>query len=58
MPSEKVDIQIIKEYRGIPYVVEPYDKWLERIIKLKQKEKNNGNVNGSSRKRTTKKRRV
>jgi len=58
MPSDEVDIQVIKEDRGIPYVVEPYDKWLERVIKLKEKEKNNGNVNGSSRKRTTKKRTV
>jgi hypothetical protein len=31
MPSEHVDIQLIKEDRGIPYVVMPYDDYLELI---------------------------
>ncbi len=31
MPSEHVDIQVIKEDRGIPYAVLPYDDYLELI---------------------------
>ena len=54
MPSEEVDIQVIKEDRGIPYVVEPFDSWLERYIKVK--ELNNANVNGTSSTRNRKKR--
>jgi Holliday junction resolvase len=33
MPNENVDIQVIKEDRGIPYAVLPYDKYLELIKK-------------------------
>ena len=36
MPSEHVDIQVIKEDRGIPYAVLPYDDYLE-LIKTHQK---------------------
>jgi Holliday junction resolvase len=36
MPSEHVDIQVIKEDRGIPYAVLPYDDYLE-LIKLLEK---------------------
>ena len=31
MPNENVDIQVIKEDRGIPYAVLPYDDYLELI---------------------------
>lgn len=31
LPSEHVDIQVIKEDRGIPYAVLPYDDYLELI---------------------------
>tara|TARA_Y100000310_G_C19954877_1_gene478525 strand:+ start:150 stop:449 length:300 start_codon:yes stop_codon:yes gene_type:complete len=31
IPNENVDIQVIKEDRGIPYAVLPYDKYLELI---------------------------
>tara|TARA_R100001463_G_scaffold45745_1_gene94161 strand:+ start:795 stop:1106 length:312 start_codon:yes stop_codon:yes gene_type:complete len=37
MPSEHVDIQVIKEDRGIPYVVIPYDDYLELIKETKVK---------------------
>tara|TARA_Y100000310_G_scaffold185015_1_gene185107 strand:+ start:3408 stop:3707 length:300 start_codon:yes stop_codon:yes gene_type:complete len=33
MPNENVDIQVIKEDRGIPYAVLPYNKYLELIKK-------------------------
>ena len=33
IPNENVDIQVIKEDRGIPYAVLPYDKYLELIKK-------------------------
>ena len=36
LPSEHVDIQVIKEDRGIPYAVLPYDDYLE-LIKLLEK---------------------
>ena len=36
MPSKHVDIQVIKEDRGIPYAVLPYDDYLE-LIKLLEK---------------------
>jgi Holliday junction resolvase len=36
MPSEHVDIQVIKEDRGIPYAVLPYDDYLE-LIKMLEK---------------------
>jgi Holliday junction resolvase len=31
MPNENVDIQVIKEDRGVPYAVLPYDDYLELI---------------------------
>ncbi len=34
IPSEHVDIQLIKEDRGIPYVVLSYDDYLELIKKV------------------------
>lgn len=34
MPSEHVDIQVIKEDRGIPYAVLPYDDYLELIKEI------------------------
>tara|TARA_R100001443_G_scaffold94751_2_gene101294 strand:+ start:619 stop:936 length:318 start_codon:yes stop_codon:yes gene_type:complete len=39
LPSEHVDIQVIKEDRGIPYAVLPYDDYLE-LIKKANKIKN------------------
>jgi Holliday junction resolvase len=36
IPSKHVDIQVIKENRGIPYAVLPYDDYLE-LIKLLEK---------------------
>tara|TARA_R100000234_G_scaffold55706_2_gene33486 strand:+ start:153 stop:464 length:312 start_codon:yes stop_codon:yes gene_type:complete len=36
IPSKHVDIQVIKEDRGIPYAVLPYDDYLE-LIKLLEK---------------------
>ncbi len=36
LPSEHVDIQVIKEDRGIPYAVLPYDDYLE-LIKMLEK---------------------
>ena len=63
LPTEHVDIQVIKEDRGTPLVVESYDVWIDRIkeIKdLKKKIKNkgvkNGTINGTNRKRTRKSR--
>ena len=45
MPNENVDIQVIKEDRGIPYAVLPYDDYLElikgekkRILKTSEKD--------------------
>ena len=35
LPSEHVDIQVIKEDRGTPLVVENYDTWIDRIKKIK-----------------------
>jgi len=60
LPTEHVDIQVIKEDRGVPLVVENFDTWIDRIKELKElknklkKGGKNGNVNGSSRKRTKK----
>ena len=31
IPNDNVDIQVIKEDRGIPYAVLPYDEYLELI---------------------------
>tara|TARA_R100000152_G_C6778477_1_gene209197 strand:+ start:263 stop:655 length:393 start_codon:yes stop_codon:yes gene_type:complete len=59
LPSAEVDIQVIKEDRGIPLVVESYDTWIDRIKELKDLKKqikgvNNDNVNGTNRKRARK----
>jgi len=59
LPSPEVDIQVIKEDRGIPLVVENYDTWIDRIKELKDLKKQikgvkNDNVNGTNRKRTRK----
>ncbi len=35
IPNENVDIQVIKEDRGTPYAVIPYDDWLELTMALK-----------------------
>lgn len=35
LPSDEVDIQVIKEDRGTPLVVESYDTWINRIKELK-----------------------
>lgn len=35
IPNENVDIQVIKEDRGIPYAVIPYDDWLELTLAFK-----------------------
>ena len=61
LPSQEVDIQVIKEDRGIPLVVESYDTWIDRIKELKDLKKQikgakNANVNGKSSKRTRKSR--
>ena len=39
LPTEHVDIQIIKEDRGTPLVVEDYDTWIDRYKKLKKLKK-------------------
>ena len=41
LPSQEVDIQVIKEDRGIPLVVENYDTWIDRIKELKDLKKQN-----------------
>tara|TARA_R100001443_G_scaffold1863_3_gene6417 strand:- start:3647 stop:4015 length:369 start_codon:yes stop_codon:yes gene_type:complete len=39
LPSDEVDIQVIKEDRGTPLVVENYDTWIDRIKELKELKK-------------------
>jgi len=60
LPTEHVDIQVIKEDRGTPLVVESFDVWIDRIKELKDLKKQikkgvkNGNVKRTSRKRAKK----
>tara|TARA_Y100001973_G_C5041956_1_gene253210 strand:+ start:360 stop:677 length:318 start_codon:yes stop_codon:yes gene_type:complete len=39
IPNENVDIQVIKEDRGIPLAVMPYDDYLDLLVKVRKNEK-------------------
>jgi|TARA_R100001530_G_scaffold47170_1_gene35450 hypothetical protein len=35
LPEQMVDIQLIRENYGEAYVIQPYDKWLEMVKRLR-----------------------